>query len=274
MDSLNFPPVQIGIFTGAIRRTKGRAMPDRRIHKLAYPEIRDMISLYKEGSWYWLSGITFPEFMLGVERPVRLLLLKHKFGFPDSDDCHTRLEYVDADLEALIADDVIMYGDFWWVDFCSPDALAKLPQQEFLELLYLKQLGTPLTSPHFPTLQNHLAYFGHDDGWALHLWVDTPERLARILAQVLSLKYAAFSGRKSYPQADEAIANGLVARAGEGLCIDFRDVDAYANSVPIYSIGAVKNLDDARRFVDEFIRTGRSQEQLVVVGDQWRHERV
>ncbi len=248
-------------------------MPDPPIHKLAYPQLRNMICLYKEESWYWISGITFPEFILGIERPVRLLLLNHKFGFADSDDCHTRLEYIDADLEALIADNVYMYGDFWWVDFCSRDALAKLPKQEFLELLYLKQLGKPHTSPHFPTLQNHFAYFGHDDGWALRLWVDAPERLGRILAQVLSLKYVAFSGRRSFPKADEAIANAFVARAGEGLWFDLRDVDAHASSIPIYSIGAVKNSDDARRIGDEFIRSGPSKERLVVDGDQWRHER-
>lgn len=247
-------------------------MPDPR--KLAYPQLHNMISLYKEDSWYWLSGITFSEFMLGVERPVRLLLLRHKYAFPEADECQTRLEFVDDDLEALIADDVIMYGDFWWVDFCSRDSLATLPRQEFLELLYLKQLGKPLSSPHFPTLQNHFAYFGHDDGWALHLWIDRPERLGRILAQVVSLKYVAFSGRRSYPKPDEAIADGLVARAEEGLCLDLRNVDAHADSIPIYSIGPVKNSDDAQRFADEFIRSGPSQERLVVAGDQWRHERV
>lgn len=93
------------------------------------------------------------------------------------------------------------------------------------------------------------------------------------LAQVLSLKYVAFSGRRSFPGADEAIANGFVARAGEGLWFDLRNVDAHASSVPIYSIGAVKNSDDARRIGDEFIRSGPSKERLVVDGDQWRHER-
>ena len=126
------------------RRTECGEMTDPRW--LAHPQLDDIISLYKEDSWYWISGIKFSEFMLGVERPVRLLLLKHKFAFPDSDDRHTRLEFVDADLEALIADNAGLYGDFWWVDFCSRDSLAKLPLQEFLELLYLKQLGKPLAS--------------------------------------------------------------------------------------------------------------------------------
>jgi|688.fasta_scaffold251363_2 hypothetical protein len=252
------------------RRTECGEMTDPRW--LAHPQLDDMISLYKEDSWYWISGIKFSEFMLGVERPVRLLLLKHKFAFPDSDDRHTRLEFVDADLEALIADNAGMYGDFWWVDFFSRDSLAKLPLQEFLELLYLKQLGKPLTSSHFPTLQNHFVYIGHDDGWALQLWTDMPEQLVCILAQVLSLKYVAFSGRRSYPKADEAIAKSLVARAEEGLCFDFRNVDAHTDSIPIYSVGAVKNSDDAERFADEFIRSGQTKERLVVAGEQWHHE--
>ncbi len=129
-------------------------MPDPYPFRLANPQLLNMISLYKEETWYWISGITFREFMLGVERPLRLLLLNHDYRFADGDDCHTRLEYVDADLEALVADNVEMYGDFWWIDFCSREAVASLPKQEFLELLYLKQLGKPLTSPRFPTLQN------------------------------------------------------------------------------------------------------------------------
>lgn len=246
-------------------------MHDPRSTVWAYPQLRNTISLYKEEPWYWISGITFREFMLGVEPPVRLLLLNHDYHSAEDEYC-TRLEYVDADLESLITDSV-NYGDFWWIDFCSQDALAKLPTQEFLGLLYLKQLGKPLTSLHFPTLQNHFAYVGHDDGWALQLWVDSPERLGRILAQVLTLKYVAFSGRRSFPKLDEAIANGLVARAAEGLLLDFRDVDALATSIPIFSIGAVKNFDDTRRIGDEFIRCSPSKERLLVTGDQWRHDR-
>lgn len=222
---------------------------------------------------YWLSGVTFREFMLGVERPVRLLLLKHKYRFPESEDYKTRLDFVDEDLQALIADNVIEYGDFWWVDFQSRECLTQLPETEFLNLLHLKQLGCPSEPPYFPTLQNRFAYFSHDDGWALHLWVDSPQLLAKVLARVLTLKYLTFSGRRSFPQPDEAIANDLVARADEGLFFDFRNVDAHATSVPIYRIGAVKNSDCARRITDEHLGSNPNQERLVVECDQWLHQR-
>ena len=222
---------------------------------------------------YWLSGVTFREFMLGVERPIRLLLLKHRCKFANSEDCKTRFDFVDEDLEALIATDVIEYGDFWWVDFKSLDCLTQLPKTEFLDLLHLKQLGRPDDSPYFPTLKNRFSYFSHDDAWAIHLWVDSPERLGRIMAQVLTLKYMTFSGRRSFPEPNEAIANALVSRAEEGLFFDFRNVDAHATSVPIYSIGAVKNSDCARRIGDEHILSNPNQERLVVEGDQWLHQR-
>ncbi|MDX1928070.1 MAG: hypothetical protein SFV81_16205 [Pirellulaceae bacterium] len=238
---------------------------------LAYPKLHNIIGLYKEQSMYWLSGVTFREFMLGVERPVRLLLLKHKYRFPDSEDYKTRLDFVDEDLQALIADNVIEYGDFWWVDFQSRDCLTQLPETEFLNLLHLKQLGCPSEPPYFPTLQNRFAYFSHDDGWALHLWVDSPQLLAKVLARVLTLKYLTFSGRRSFPHPDEAIANDLVARADEGLFFDFRNVDAHATSVPIYRIGAVKNSDCARRLADEYVQKHSITEQLNVTQHRWQH---
>jgi len=239
---------------------------------LAYPKLPNIIGLYREKSMYWLSGVTFREFMLGVERPVRLLLLKHAFKFPDSEDQKTRLDFVDEDLQALIADNVIEYGDFWWVDFQSRDCLMKFPETEFLKLLHLKQLGSPSKPPYFPTLQNRFAYFSHDDGWALHLWVDSPQLLAKVLARVLTLKYLTFSGRRSFPQPDEVIANHLVARAEEGLLIDFRNIDAHATNVPIYHIGPVRNSDCARRKADEYVKNHSITEQLRVAENRWQHQ--
>ncbi len=240
---------------------------------MAYPKFENTISIYQEDIWYWIGGISFREFMLGIERPLNVLLLKHRFQFPECDDCCTGLEYVDEDLNSLIADDHINYGDFWWVDFQSRQVLAEIPQPEFLELLYLKQLGEPLSSPYFPTLQNRFAFFSHDDSWALRLWVDSPTRLARVLAQVLTLKYVTFSGRRSLPEPNETIAKMLVSRAEEGLCIDFRQVDAHADSVPIYRVGAVKNSTDAQRLSEQWVTTMSPTERLVVVGDQWHHAR-
>lgn len=239
-------------------------MLDERLKYLTYPQLPKMISLYKEGDWYWVGGITFREFLMGVNRPLCLALLNHQFTAAETEYRHTRIDYVQDDWMNVLADNCIHYGDFWWIDICSPEALTQLPQAEFLELLYLKQLGSALTSPHFPTLKNRYAYCGHDDGWALRLWVDSPELLAHIVAPVLSLKYAAFSGRRSHPEPNRSIAGALVARATEGILIDFSQVDAHTDTVPIYRVGIIKNCDYPREIANQ-----AEHERLEVVNDQW-----
>jgi hypothetical protein len=96
--------------------------------------------------------------------------------------------------------------------------------------------------------------------------------LERVLARVISLKYAAFSGRRSYPKPNEEVAGRLIARAREKILLHFGNVDAMATSVPIHCIHGEPNINKIREFADDSINP--SKERLVFRGDRYSYERV
>jgi hypothetical protein len=203
---------------GMLRQPRGCSMFTMRgradLPDLVFPALRDYIYLWQDpgARTYQIGGITFQEFLLGVERPINLLLLRHQFPCPLTDS-RGRYEFVnESELARLARDNIYGYGDFSWVDFQSEDALSHLEGRELLELLYLKEFGRPLGAHRFPTLQNRYTYCAHDDGFYLQLHAHHAKDLERILAKVLSIKYLAFSGRRSRPIPNEEIAETLASK--------------------------------------------------------------
>jgi len=101
-----------------------------------------------EGSLVTICGLTFSEFVSGVERPLNLLVLRSLF--PDSISFHEinfdgiRDDLEDSrfnDLEKLLASPNYLDGDFCWIDYRNEKELLEIPDLQLAEICFLALQG-------------------------------------------------------------------------------------------------------------------------------------
>ena len=186
-----------------------------------------------EGNFFTICGLSFSEFIKGVERPLNLLVLHSLFPDPTSfqeisfDAIRDNLEDQRFnDLDKLLDNPKYLDGDFCWVDYCDEQRLLAIEDEELAELCFLARQNRPLNSPFFPSLDNRFVYFGHDDGFHTSLHVRDRRDYGRILLSAIQQK-AVHHGFNFDDTGD--ILNLLK----DGLVIDFTRIST--SGLPVYS---------------------------------------
>lgn len=140
--------------------------------------------------YFIASGLTFRDFASVFPKNGGVVLLNHQSnaGTYDSVSCFSYIK--NADLTALLRENIYSWGDFYWADYRG-SSFPHLAPEEIAELLYASHTAKLLRNSRIESLDNKFLVLSHDDGWYLRAFYSQWSNVKKVLAhklQELSLK--------------------------------------------------------------------------------------